>query len=287
MTTDLGPDLWPRIEPLLGRVEKPARYIGMERGSVTPEHRPDKVSWLLVYPDTYEIGLPNQGLQILYEILNERDDAAAERADAPWVDLEAELRGERCPSVLGRDQPPRSRVRRPRVQPLRRARLHERLELHRPRRRPRPCRGPPCAPSVRHRRRALRVQPGAVGRLRRRLRASATAKRSSARSTTVLAAWKRGRRHSSEGVLRELATVPGVYVPSLYDVEYDGPRSSRSDPGIARRARRRSRSGPSPTSPSGRIRSATWSRSSRSCTTGSTSRCSAGARAGAASARPG
>ena len=98
MTTDLGPDLWPRIEPLLGRVEKPARYIGMERGSVTPEHRPDQVSWLLVYPDTYEIGLPNQGLQILYEILNERDDAAAERAYAPWVDLEAELRanGSRC-----------------------------------------------------------------------------------------------------------------------------------------------------------------------------------------------
>ena len=50
------------------------------------------MSWLLVYPDTYEIGLPNQGLQILYEILNERDDAVAERSYAPWFDLEAELR---------------------------------------------------------------------------------------------------------------------------------------------------------------------------------------------------
>jgi radical SAM superfamily enzyme YgiQ (UPF0313 family) len=50
-----------------------------------------------VYPDTYEVGLPNQGLQILYEILNERDDAAAERAYAPWVDLEAELRGHGVP----------------------------------------------------------------------------------------------------------------------------------------------------------------------------------------------
>ena len=90
-------DLWPRIEPLLNRVEKPARYIGMERGSVTPEHRSEQVSWLLLYPDTYEIGLPNQGLQILYEILNERDDAAAERAYAPWVDLEAELRANGLP----------------------------------------------------------------------------------------------------------------------------------------------------------------------------------------------
>jgi len=89
--------LWPRIEPLLARVEKPARYIGMESGSVTPEHRSDQVSWLLVYPDTYEIGLPNQGLQILYEILNERPDACAERAYAPWVDLEAELRARGLP----------------------------------------------------------------------------------------------------------------------------------------------------------------------------------------------
>src|ERR1700704_7180480 len=84
--------LWQRIEPLLARVEKPARYIGMEQGAVSPRHRPDDVSWLLVYPDTYEVGLPNQGLQILYEILNERDDAVAERSYAPWVDLEGELR---------------------------------------------------------------------------------------------------------------------------------------------------------------------------------------------------
>src|SRR5919106_4075444 len=85
-------NLWPRIEPLLARVEKPARYIGMEQGAVSPRHRPDDVSWLLVYPDTYEVGLPNQGLQILYEILNERDDAVAERSYAPWVDMEGLMR---------------------------------------------------------------------------------------------------------------------------------------------------------------------------------------------------
>lgn len=52
----------------------------------------DLTSWLFAYPDTYEIGLPNQGLQILYELVNERRDASAERAYAPWIDLEAEMR---------------------------------------------------------------------------------------------------------------------------------------------------------------------------------------------------
>jgi radical SAM family uncharacterized protein len=84
--------LWPQIERILPTVSKPARYIGGEQGSVYPEHGPGTVAWLLLYPDTYEIGLPNQGLQILYEILNERPDALAERAYAPWVDMEAAMR---------------------------------------------------------------------------------------------------------------------------------------------------------------------------------------------------
>jgi len=55
------------------------------------------VAWLLLYPDTYEVGLPNQGLQILYEILNERSDAVAERSYAPWTDLAEVLRREGLP----------------------------------------------------------------------------------------------------------------------------------------------------------------------------------------------
>jgi len=92
--------VWTQLEPLLSRVEKPARYIGCEDGATTPQY-PDgidtRVSWLLTYPDTYEIGLPNQGLQILYEILNERDDSVAERSYAPWTDLEAEMRAADVP----------------------------------------------------------------------------------------------------------------------------------------------------------------------------------------------
>ena len=89
--------LWPSLEPLLDQVQRPARYIGGEEGARPVTHGPGKVAWLLCYPDSYEIGLPNQGLQILYEILNERPDAVAERAYAPWVDLEALLRRDGLP----------------------------------------------------------------------------------------------------------------------------------------------------------------------------------------------
>ena len=89
--------LWPRIESLLLHVQKPARYIGGEQGACVPVHDGRAVSWLLCYPDTYEVGLPNQGLQILYEILNERPDALAERSYAPWVDMEAAMRRSAVP----------------------------------------------------------------------------------------------------------------------------------------------------------------------------------------------
>jgi radical SAM family uncharacterized protein len=89
--------VWDRVEPLLWHVAKPARYVGGEDGSCTEEKGPDAVRWLLCYPDTYEIGLPNQGLQILYSILNERADAVAERAYAPWTDMEAAMRSAGVP----------------------------------------------------------------------------------------------------------------------------------------------------------------------------------------------
>jgi radical SAM family uncharacterized protein len=90
-------DVWARLEPHLASVQKPARYIGCELGAEVPAPAPHRVGWLLLYPDTYEIGLPNQGLQILYEILNEREDALAERAYAPWTDLGPILRREGIP----------------------------------------------------------------------------------------------------------------------------------------------------------------------------------------------
>ena len=89
--------VWPRLEPLLPHVQKPARYIGCEGGSKAKAPKEGLVSWCFTYPDTYEVGLPNQGLQILYEIINERADARADRSYAPWTDLESLLRSKEIP----------------------------------------------------------------------------------------------------------------------------------------------------------------------------------------------
>ncbi len=85
--------IWPALEPLLISVDKPARYIGAEINLTPPVHD-DRVQakFLLVFPDTYEVGQPNLGLAILYEILNELEWALAERAFAPWPDLEELMR---------------------------------------------------------------------------------------------------------------------------------------------------------------------------------------------------
>ena len=84
--------LFERLEPLLPRVSKPIQYVGGELNSRTKEWDSVSVHWALMYPDAYEVGLPNQGVQILYEVLNERPDALAERTYSVWPDLEALMR---------------------------------------------------------------------------------------------------------------------------------------------------------------------------------------------------
>ncbi|WP_322778976.1 TIGR03960 family B12-binding radical SAM protein [Frankia sp. Cas4] len=87
-----GQSLFPRLEPLLPRVRKPVRYLGGEGNSQVKPWADAVVRWCLMYPDAYEIGLPNQGIQILYEILNEQPDVLAERTYSVWSDLEELLR---------------------------------------------------------------------------------------------------------------------------------------------------------------------------------------------------
>ena len=89
--------LFPRLEPLLPSVQKPIQYVGGELNSVTKEWESAKVRWALMYPDAYEVGLPNQGVQILYEVLNERDWILAERTYAVWPDMEKVMRDNGVP----------------------------------------------------------------------------------------------------------------------------------------------------------------------------------------------
>ena len=68
-------------------------------GGFGPEGQELSVRWVLMYPDAYEVGLPNQGVMILYEVLNERPDALAERTYAVWPDMEALMRSTSLPQL--------------------------------------------------------------------------------------------------------------------------------------------------------------------------------------------
>jgi radical SAM family uncharacterized protein len=84
--------VFPALELLLPRVQKPIQYVGGELNATVKDWDATTVRWALMYPDAYEVGLPNQGVQILYEILNEQPDVLAERTYAVWPDLEALMR---------------------------------------------------------------------------------------------------------------------------------------------------------------------------------------------------
>ncbi|SEF18340.1 TIGR03960 family B12-binding radical SAM protein [Jiangella alba] len=84
--------LFDQLEPLLARVSKPIQYVGGELGATVKDWDAAEVRWALMYPDAYEVGLPNQGVQILYELLNEQHGVLAERTYAVWPDLEKLLR---------------------------------------------------------------------------------------------------------------------------------------------------------------------------------------------------
>ena len=89
--------VYPRLEPLLPLVRKPVQYVGGELNSVIKDWDSADVRWALMYPDAYEVGVPNQGVQILYEVLNGCDGVLAERTYSVWPDLEALMREHRLP----------------------------------------------------------------------------------------------------------------------------------------------------------------------------------------------
>jgi radical SAM family uncharacterized protein len=84
--------LWSQLEPLLPLVSKPIQYVGGELNSSVKDWDSAEVRWALMYPDAYEVGLPNQGVMILYEVLNEMAGVLAERTYAIWPDLEKLMR---------------------------------------------------------------------------------------------------------------------------------------------------------------------------------------------------
>lgn len=84
---------------LLDRVSRPARYTNQEWNAVRKDHAQARARFVLAYPDVYEVGMSHLGLHILCHVLNSHPDYLAERTYAPWVDMEAELRRAGLPLV--------------------------------------------------------------------------------------------------------------------------------------------------------------------------------------------
>jgi len=84
-------------EDVLPRVRKPGQYAGGERNVIVKDPASVDLRIALAFPDTYSIGMSHLGLKILYHMLNARADIAAERVFAPWLDMEAELRARELP----------------------------------------------------------------------------------------------------------------------------------------------------------------------------------------------
>lgn len=97
------------ILKILPEVRKPSRYLGNEKNAVKKDLAHVGVKVALCYPDTYEIGMSNIGLSVLYHLLNDRPDIACERVYAPWTDMEQKLREHGLPlTTLESSEPVRN-----------------------------------------------------------------------------------------------------------------------------------------------------------------------------------
>ena len=86
-----------KLDKILMKVEKPARYIGMEQNSLRKDLNEVDVKFVFSFPDVYEVGMSHLGMHILYNLINKEPDMVCERVFAPWVDMEEQMRSERLP----------------------------------------------------------------------------------------------------------------------------------------------------------------------------------------------
>ncbi len=86
-----------KLERLLPTVEKPGRYTGGELNSTVKDWSRIQTRVCIAFPDLYDLGMSNLGVAILYDLLNQRPDVLAERAYCPWTDMEAVMRREGIP----------------------------------------------------------------------------------------------------------------------------------------------------------------------------------------------
>ena len=86
-----------RLERILPRVQKPARYVGGEWGSVSKDKKQVDLRFAFCFPDVYEVAMSHLGSRILYGLLNDQKGVWCERVCAPWIDMEEEMRKAHIP----------------------------------------------------------------------------------------------------------------------------------------------------------------------------------------------
>ncbi len=203
------------LDRILPGVQKPTRYLGLERNLVRKPWQDTAMHMALVFPDAYEIGMSHQGTRILYHLVNRRRDALAERAFAPWPDMAEAMVGAGIPlyslesyrpirdfDLLGISlQSELNFINVPYLLDLAGVSVwaKDRCETD-----PIVLGGGPCT-----------ANPEPVADFFDALLIGDGEASVDAIIDTLLAA--RGNDHSRSETLRFLATVPGVYVPSLYE----------------------------------------------------------------------
>lgn len=93
-------------DEILMQIEKPARYIGNEVNAVMKDGKAVKIRFAMCFPDVYEIGMSHLGIQIIYDMLNWFEDVWCERVYSPWVDLDAIMREKKIPLFALESQEP-------------------------------------------------------------------------------------------------------------------------------------------------------------------------------------
>ncbi len=213
-------------DEILMSVEKPARYIGGEVNAVMKEKEGVDIRFAMCFPDVYEIGMSHLGIQILYDMFNQREDIWCERVYSPWTDMDRVLREQKIPLFALESQDPvkdfdflgitiqyemcYTNI----LQVLDLAQIPlkagERTKEH-----PFVIGGGPCA---------YNPEPLAdffdlfyIGE----------GETQYFHLMDVYKEWKKSGA-PREAFLKQAAQVPGIYVPSLYDVEYHGDGTIRS-----------------------------------------------------------
>ena len=99
-----------KLERVLPLVQKPARYTGGEYGEIQKDKSEVDLRMALCFPDTYEIGMSNTGMRILYQVLNDLPGVWCERVFAPWFDMDRQMRRKGSPPLRARKRRPAQRV---------------------------------------------------------------------------------------------------------------------------------------------------------------------------------